>query len=65
MTDALREAMESGRVRRAEPDHLATLMLNMITGTVTSAVLTRCSSEEFEGLRAELWDFCWRALEAR
>lgn len=86
IAENLAAGMRAGRVRRADPEQLAVLVLNMVSATVTSAVLlrerasgssgcsqrpagaatlTRRSPGELEQMGAELWEFCWRALEAR
>jgi AcrR family transcriptional regulator len=65
IAENLAAGMESGQVYRADPEQLAVLVLNMVSATVTDAVLTKRSSGELEQRGDELWRFCWRALEAR
>jgi AcrR family transcriptional regulator len=65
IAENLAAGMQTGQVRSADPEHLAVLVLNMVSATVTSAVLMKRRLDEFEQVGAELWEFCWRALEAR
>jgi len=65
IAENLESGMRARLVRRADPECLAVLVLNMVSVTVTSAVLTECGPGELERMGAELWEFCWRALEAR
>ena len=65
IAENLAAGMQTGQVRSVDPEHLAVLVLNMVSATVTSAVLTKRRLDELEQVGAELWEFCWRALEAR
>lgn len=64
----LADAMESGQVRRARPERLATLVYNLVATTVHAQLLAeeaatpdRASREE---LAADIWEFCRRAIAA-
>jgi AcrR family transcriptional regulator len=68
LAQQLSAGMESGAVRRADPQQLATFLYNLVSTTVHTELLTRENAEPNPAHRAQLasniWEFCRRAIAA-
>jgi AcrR family transcriptional regulator len=66
ITSLLADGMETGRIRRARPERLATLIYNLVSTTVHAQLLAEESSGPDKAMRedlaADIWEFCWRAI---
>jgi hypothetical protein len=62
----LADGMTVGVVRRADPQRLATLVYNLVSTTVHTALLAEESMQRDrayqEQLAADIWEFCRRAI---
>jgi AcrR family transcriptional regulator len=63
LAEQLAAAMEAGVVRRTDPRRLAVLVLNLVFAQVHAVVLGTAAERDVERSGAELWEFCWRAVE--